>query len=145
MHTLYPSRTEFANGAVSWKTSTKQTRVIKKREIQSIKAAMYSVEPIEKALVNKLPWSAWGPKTASNLKVFLGAPFEITVSSPSLADSKSTAITDPAAVSSLFRGLHRQKTLMFPAKNIFISDKPHQFPIQFPSPNSISIHLTFQL
>lgn len=65
--------------------------------------------------MEEIPCSAWGPKTASNLKVFLGAPFDIIVSSPSFADSKSIVITLPAAISSKFRGLHRQKTLMFPA------------------------------
>lgn len=76
-----------------------------------------------------LPWSAWGLKTASNLKVFLGTPFEITVSSLSLADSKSIAIEAPNESSSAFNGLHRQNTLMFPASKHQFSIKPLWLPI----------------
>ena len=53
-------------------------------------------------------------KTLSNLKDFLVVPpFAITMS-PSLDPSKSTTHFWPDDTSSLLKGRHRQKTLMFP-------------------------------
>ena len=60
------------------------------------------------------PWEALGPKTESNLKLFLGNPFDMTMTSPFLVDSTSIPIDTPASISSKFRGRHLQKTLMFP-------------------------------
>lgn len=89
----------------------------------------------------------WGPKTASNLKVFFGAPFDVIVSSPSLAASKSMAIEAPAAISSVFKGLHRQKTLMFPAIRSQYHKRTNymEFSTPFNHHKRSYIILTFQL
>ena len=59
-----------------------------------------------------------GLKTESNLNTFLEDTWPLTMSSPSLADSKSMAVEAPSAISSAFSGRHRQNTLILPKQNV---------------------------